>query len=289
MNYSAKSNKIETLVSKCLVVGVFSEGKTKQGPKLTASAGTLDKAGKQTISRILKKGDLTGEAGSALVLYDLPGVRAERVMLLGLGSERSLDANTLRKVATAAAKTANQHDLKAMDLSLFDKQYGGMDVGRMVRSVVEAIGHNQYRYEETKSKRKAPHALKAVSVIVDRASLKAAKAGVEIGAAISRGISLARELGDLPGNICTPSYLARQAKSMQKSLPIKTKVLDEAEMKKLKMGSLLSVSRGSREPAKLIIMEYRGGKKEDAPIVLVGKGLTFRCRRYLDQARVRHG
>ena len=244
MNYSAKSNKIESLVSKCLVVGVFSDGKAKQSTKLSVSGNVLDKASNQTISRILKKGDLNGEAGSTLLLYDLPGVRAERVMLLGLGSERNLTAGPLRKAVAAAARMANQHGLRAMDLSLFDKQYGGMDVGRMVRNAVEAIDHGQYRYDETKSKRKDPHALKAVSVVVDRASLDAAKAGAELGAAIGRGISLARELGDLPGNLCTPSYLARQAKSMQKSLPIKTKVLDEAEMKKLKMGSLLSVSRG---------------------------------------------
>ncbi|MBX2869821.1 MAG: leucyl aminopeptidase [Acidiferrobacterales bacterium] len=271
VSFTAKSNKINSLASRCLVVGVHAGKKVK----LSASAQLLDNASKKGISAIIRKGDMSGEPGSTLMLYDLQGVRAERVMLVGLGAEGKVNAGDLRKAALAAAQLANKSKVRTLDISLFDRNHGRMDMATMARQVVESIAHGLYAYDETKSGRKKPAALKSVSLLVDRSALAQAKKGVSRGAAIGEGMNLARELGNLPGNICTPSYLARQAKNMQKELPIKTKVLSEADMRKLKMGSLLSVSRGSREPAKLIIMEYKGGKKGDAPVVLVGKGLTF--------------
>ena len=271
MNYSAKSYNIETLPSKCLVVGVFSGGRAR----LTTSAAILDKASKKEISEILNKGDLSGDVGSTLMLYHLKGIRAERVLLVGLGKEGSMNAASLRKAAASAARVANTHGVRSLDLSLFDKKYDRMNTGRMVRYAVEAMDHALYRFDETKSERNKPQPLKSASLLVDRANLAEAKKGVAEGAAIAHGTTLARNLGNLPGNICTPGYLAREAKEMQKTLPIKTRVLDEAQMKRLKMGALLSVSKGSREPAKLIIMEYKGGRRGDAPVVLVGKGLTF--------------
>jgi len=271
VEYSAKSNKIETLASKCLVVGVYSAKKVK----LSASAQRLDKASKKSISEVVNRGDISGDSGSTLVLYKVPGIRAERLMLVGLGKEDAVDAKSLRKAAASAATVAKGLGVRSMDLSLLDKKYGRMDIQRMARHLVEAIDHGLYRYDDTKSGPKKATKLRSAAVQVDRTQLAQARKGVRQGAAIAGGVKLARDLGNLPGNICTPSYLARKAKAMQKELPIKTKVLDEAEMKRLKMGSLLSVSRGSREPAKLIIMEYKGGKRGDPPVVLVGKGLTF--------------
>jgi len=271
VNFSAKTNKIDSLASRCLVVGVYSGKRAKLSP----SAQLLDKASKKAISDVVKKGDISGEAGSTMMLYDIAGLRAERVMLVGLGNEGKVNAGSLRSAATAAANLANKSGIRALDISLFDKNYSRMDVARMARHIVEAISVALYRYDETKSGRKKPQPLKSIALVAERSALGQAKKGVAQGAAIGEGMNLARELGNLPGNICTPGYLARQATAMQKTFPIKTKVLSEADMKKLKMGSLLSVSRGSREQAKLIIMEYKGGKKGDAPVVLVGKGLTF--------------
>lgn len=271
MDYQAKSNKIETLASSCLVVGVF---KAKQR-RLSDNAARLDRAGNKAISTVLKKGDLDGSVGSTLMLYDPEGLRAQRILLVGLGERGKVDATVLRKAAAAVARQADRNKIAALDIALLDHKYGEKDLSRVARNIVEAVDAAMYKYDETKSGRKKPRSLKRVSLMVERAELGEAKKGVNEGAAIGGGVALARDLGNLPGNICTPSYLARQARSMQKTLPITTKVLSEADMKKLKMGSLLSVSRGSREPAKLIVMEYKGGKKGDAPVVLVGKGLTF--------------
>ena len=271
MDYSAKSNKIDTLSSRCLVVGVYSGKQAKLGK----NAALLDKVSKKGISNIVKRGDISGDTGSTLMLYNLEGIRAERLMLVGLGNEKSVDAVALRKAAASAAVLANKQGIGSIDLAIFDKNHGRLGVDRMVRHAVEAMDHALYKFDQTKSGRKKKQALKSASVLVQRAELSDAKTGVAQGKAIAEGVSLARDLSNLPGNICTPSFLARRARGMQKKLPIKTRILSESEMKKLGMGSLLSVSSGSREPAKLIIMEYKGGKSGESPVVLVGKGLTF--------------
>ena len=272
MDFSAKSNKIDNLASRCLVVAIYTDGKKA---RLGDNAALLDGKAKGRIRTLVAKGGITGEAGSTLMVHDPAGVRAERVLLVGMGKAAIAGARQLRQAAEAAARAARTANVRSLDIALFDRSHGNLDTRRMVRHVVEAVDAVLYRYTQTFSGRSKPPQLRNASVVVDRAELKAAKRGVLEGAATAHGVALARDLGNLPGNICTPSYLARQARALQKSLPIKTRVLGETEMRRLKMGSLLSVSRGSREPAKLIIMEYAGGKRGDAPVVLVGKGLTF--------------
>jgi leucyl aminopeptidase len=111
---------------------------------------------------------------------------------------------------------------------------------------------------------------------IERGEAGKAKAAIEEASAISAGMSLTRDLGNLPANVCTPSYLARQATQLAKGEKrLRATVLGEAEMKKLKMGSLLSVSAGSRQPARLIVLEYRGAPASEQPVALVGKGVTF--------------
>lgn len=270
LHYSAKSNDIETLACKCLVVGVYSGPRAKLG----ASAMALDAASNKALSAVIEKGDLSGQSGSSLLLYDVRGIRAERVLLVGMGKQSAVDADKLRRVAASAATQANKMGIDAINLCLLD-QHEQMSMGMMARNIVEAIDHSQYRYTTTKSGRKKVPALKTVMVQVRRADLAETQKAVMQATAIAHGVALSRQLADLPGNICTPSYLAAHAKAMQKTVAVKTQVLDEAEMKRLKMDSLLSVSRGSREPAKLIIMDYKGGKRGQAPVVLVGKGVTF--------------
>ena len=272
MDFSAKSNKIDNLASRCLAVAVYADGKKA---RLGDNAALLDGKAKGRIRTLVAKGGITGEPGSTLMVHDPAGVRAERVLLVGMGKANAAGARQLRQAAEAAARAARTANVRSLDIALFDRSHGNLDTRRMVRHVVEAVDAVLYRYTQTFSGRSKAPQLRNASVMVDRAELKAAKQGVLEGAATAHGVALARDLGNLPGNICTPSYLARQARALQKSLPIKTRVLGETEMRRLKMGSLLSVSRGSREPAKLIIMEYAGGKRGDAPVVLVGKGLTF--------------
>ena len=271
MEFSAKSTDAVKLASQCLVVGVFKARR----PKLTATGERLDKAGKKHISVILNQGDMDGGLGTSQLLYDLPGIKARRVLLLGLGTQSDFNASALRRAVRMAASLIYKRNISATDFCLLEAAYAKVDHRRRARNLVEALEEGLYRYDETKSGRKKSSKLKRISVLTDRSHLNEVRKGLREGEAIAGGVKLARDFANLPGNICTPSFLARQAREMQKRLPIKTTVLGEAEMKRLKMGSLLSVSRGSREPAKLIVMQYHGGKRGEQPVVLVGKGLTF--------------
>ncbi len=272
MDYSAKSNKLDTLSCDCLVVAAYSG---KKAAVLGENAQFLDEKSNGRISSLINRGAITGNPGSSLMLYDLDGIKAERVLLVGLGKSGEIEPAHFLKAARTAAMVANLTKIRSIHIALLEPESGTMEVYRKVRYVVEAVSAASYRYTETFGEPRDSVCLVRATIVVDRAKLKKAKEAVQHGAALARGVSLARDLGNLPGNVCTPTYLAKRAEEMQRSLPIKTRVLDEAQMRKLKMGALLSVSRGSREPAKLIIMEYMGSKRNDPPVVLVGKGLTF--------------
>ncbi len=275
MDFSAKSfhlaiNLVKQ-VSPCLVVGVF------QGPKpiLTESGKILDTATNKQVSGLLAHGDLRGDVGSTLMLYNPVGIKAKRILLLGLGKKRDLSDASFRCAVSCAAKCLNKCNIRAANFTLLDVFSAPLKMVRQARNIVEAIEESMYRYDQTKSGRKKPKSLKRVALMTARSQLAKTGLGIKQGQAIANGVSYAKTISNLPGNICTPSYLARQAKKLQKTHDIKTTILNEAEMKSKKMGSLLSVSRGSREPAKLIVMEYKGGKRGENPVVLVGKGLTF--------------
>ena len=271
MDFSVKTNDIAKVVSPCLILGVYHSTK----PALTPNGQGIDAVSENQLGKFLAKGDFNAEVGSAQVLYDIKGIKAERVMLVGLGKEADFNAASLRRAVNCATKALSRHSLKGAEFALFDGLETAEEMYSFGRQTIEEIGDCLYKYTATKSDKGKPPALKKIALVVTKAQSKEAKRGVEHGKAIAHGVYLAKKLSDLPGNVCTPSYLAKQAKDLQKNHNIKTRVLDEAEMKRLKMGSFLSVSRGSREPAKLIVMEYNGGKKAEKPVVLVGKGLTF--------------
>ncbi len=270
MDFSAKTLNIVKQPSPCLVVGVL-KGKK---PRLSESGAQLDKATAGQLRRLLSQGDMKGECGATLMLYEPRGIIARRILLLGLGSRQELSDTSIRKATAAAVELLEKCSIKSADFTILDC-VRETTLERQARNIVEAAAETGYLYQETKSGRKHKRSLRKVNLAVARKNLASARAGVTRGSAISNGINYTKDISNLPGNICTPSYLARQARALQKSHGLKTTVLDEAQMKKLKMGSLLSVSRGSREPAKLIIIEHKGGKRGEQPIVLVGKGLTF--------------
>lgn len=278
MEFSAKTADAVTLASRCLVVGMFKASKSQhrpEPPELTPAGQRLDKAAQKQLSAVLGRGDLDGAPGVAQMLYDLPGVKAERVLLIGLGPKADFNASTARRAAGVAATLLNERGIPSADLCLLEAAYDKADDRRRARNLVEAMEDALYRFDQTKREKKSAAKLRRVSLLCSRAQRAGVVRGLKEGAAIARGVTLARDFANLPGNICTPSFLATQARRMGRRLGLRTTILNEAQMKQHKMGSLLSVSRGSREPAKLIVMEYRGGKRNARPVVLVGKGLTF--------------
>jgi len=250
----------------CLILGVYDKH------KLSAAAEAVDKASDGAIAKLLRKGDLDGGKGT-LLAYDLPGIGAERVLLLGLGKRKECDGGKLTKaLGTALSRLGESRVTKAL-LAL----PAGLDDYAGVRAAALKAAESAYRYEQTKPpKEDAPPPLERFELWVEKPRRAAAERALAHAEAIGAGVALARELGNLPGNICTPTYLAERAVQLAKAHEaLSTDVLDEAAMAELGMGALLSVSRGSRQPAKLVKMSYQGGAADAKPVVLVGKGLTF--------------
>ncbi len=271
MEFSIKSGGLAGRKSPCLILGILEKR------QLTEPARLIDEASGGYLSRILGKGDLDGEAGRTLLLHNLPGLATERVLLVGLGPQEKYDRNNYNKAIAAAVARLNETRAGEALCALPTSAPKGLDLYLAVRDTVTTALDKSYRYERTKSEKKPPNSLKRLYLwIADEEGTSLAKQALRHGQAIAQGVALAKELGDLPGNICTPAYLADQALALAKVFPaLRVKILEEADMAKLGMGALLSVSSGSRQPAKLIVMEYRGGKKGAKPVVLVGKGLTF--------------
>jgi leucyl aminopeptidase len=254
----------------CAIVGLH------EGGGLTASAAALDVALKGRLTRLLKRGDLRGKSGE-LRLLDIDGSPCERVLVVGLGKPGSFGRKQYRKalvVAAAAVARTGARDA----VSYLAEALTTPDAYYDARLAAEALGAALYRVPAIRSTRKPPQAaLQAFGVTVASGGQKAAaQRGLEQGLAIAAGAALTRDLANLPANVCTPGYLAQQARELARSYKsVRTQVLEERDLKRLKMGSFLSVTNGTDEPAKLIVMRYNGGRAGQAPVALVGKGVTF--------------
>ncbi len=272
MEFTIKSGDAHRQRSACIIVGVY------ETRRLSEAAQQLDSVSKGYLTDVLKRGDIDGKTGQTLLLQQVPHVLAERVLLVGCGRERELQDAQYLKIVTTALKALNDINVTEALSYLAELDVKERELPWRIRQMVEATRDCAYRFDQLKSKKEAPRrALRKLNIGVSaRKTPPAAQTALQAGVAIANGVELAKNLGNLPGNICTPAYLAEQAIALGKEFKsIKVTVLEERDMEKLGMGSLLSVSRGSREDAKLILMEYKNAPKTLKPIALVGKGLTF--------------
>ncbi len=271
MKYFTTTSKASRRAVDCVIVGVYNRG------KLGVGAADIDAASKGFIRKLLKSGDVSGEAGQVAVLNGVSGVKACRVVVVGLGKAGNLDASSFRKAVATATRAIAHTKARQILNCLTLEPVAGADPYYLARHTVESVSDVLYRFEQMKSgRKKAAMPLNTIGLaIAKRGDAAKATRGAEHGDGIAAGVSLAKDLGNLPANVCTPSYLARVAKKLASGNgKLSTRVLNEAEMKKLGMGSLLSVTAGAVEPAKLIVMQYKGAGS-DQPVVLVGKGVTF--------------
>ncbi len=271
MKYFTTTSSAARRAVDCVIVGIYTRGKLGQG------AGEIDKAAKGHLSELFKSGDVSGDAGRCVVLRDVPGVRAPRVAVVGLGKPKALDANGFRKCTAAAIRALNGTKTRSILNALTQEPVKDCDAYYLARHSTEILGDVLYRFTEMKSgRRKKPMPISSYGhSLAKRGDAARAARGAEHGDAIAHGVMVAKNLGNLPSNVCTPSYLARTAKKMAAGNGrLTTRVLNEAEMKRLGMGSLLSVTAGATEPAKLVVMQYKNAGS-DKPYVLVGKGVTF--------------
>jgi len=272
MEFNVKSGSPAKQRSACVVVGIF------EPRRLSPAAESLDKASDGYISSLLRRGDIEGQLGQTLLLHNVPETLADRVLLVGCGKERDIGDKEYKRIIASAVGRLNETGSLEGVCYLSNTSVKTRDLHWKVRHVVEITSESLYSFDQLKSKKEeSRRPLRKLTIMVPkRSDLSNGEAAVREGSAIAMGVSQAKDLGNLPGNICTPTYLAKQAKSMGKLYSkLKVSVIEQAEMEKLGMGALLSVTRGSREAPKLIIAEYQGGKTKEKPIVLVGKGVTF--------------
>ncbi|MGR9106599.1 MAG: leucyl aminopeptidase [Gammaproteobacteria bacterium] len=271
MNYTAFTTPLEKKTCDCLILGFF-ENRT-----LSASTKKIDQILDGLITDILTRNKATGKVGETLLLNFVPAGSAERILLVGLGKKSHVSPKDYIKAVGSAVKALKGSGSAEIVIALTDIDIDGHSMNWKARQISETIERELYLFNELKSETPEKTQLTGIALFVNKkGDLAETKAGIRTGLAIAKGTKLCKDLANLPGNICTPTYLAERAVELAEKYPaITSTILDEDEMERLRMGALLSVSKGSRQPAKLIILEYRNAPDEQKPIVLVGKGLTF--------------
>lgn len=254
-----------------LIIGVF------EGGQLSPSAKAVDDATRGYIKKMLVEGIFQGKAGQTLSLFPMGISGFERIILVGCGTEQEIAPTVFRKIATASIKSLKMARAKNAICYLSELSVKGQSAAWKVRQITEAVYEGLYSFDEYKSTKEPSIALKEfILLLPEQKQQKACEEAVNQGQIIGEAVNLTKNLANTPSNICTPLFLADEARSLGKRMKsISVKVLNEKEMEKLGMGALLAVSQGSAQDAKLVCLEYWGGKKSEAPVALVGKGVTF--------------
>jgi leucyl aminopeptidase len=272
MQFEVWAKGLATLSVDCIVLGVFEEG------ELPEEASDIDSASAGFLKKLLARGDFSGRAGETLLLTELPGIEASRALLTGLGPKKGFGRKSWRRSLGAAITAVSRTRIASIAVAIDRPPAKELDDYYFGRAIAEIVGSTLYRVNDLKTakKPKAPALQKVLAGPVRKAGVEAAERGLEHGQAIATAASLQRDLANLPSNVCTPTYLADQARTIAKQYAsLRVQVLDEAAIKKEKMGCLLAVSQGSHEPPRFIVLEHRAGKADSSPVVLVGKGVTF--------------
>jgi leucyl aminopeptidase len=251
----------------CVVFGVFADG------RLSPAGEALDSAAGGRIAALVKRGDIGGKTGQTAWLHDLDGVRAPRALAIGLGERERFGVPQYLKAIADAARALHTGTSRSAYLTLSELPVKDRDAAWAVRQAVIAADHACYRYVATlgaSNKAREERGLEQVLVHGDDARV------LGEGQAIATGVAFARELGNLPPNVCNPAWIAERAHEFAAAHAdcVSCEVLEREQMQALGMGSLLAVARGSANPPKLVVLRYTGAGTAE-PYVLVGKGITF--------------
>jgi len=270
MDYSIETAPLEELQCDCVIVGVY------QDQQLSPSATTLNSSTNGLINTIVSRGDLSGKNGETVLINAVPGSKIERILLVGLGENKPLSGKNYKKALLAAVNSLKKPQIKSVVCCLAECDVTDRDRQWKSQQIIEVFNDAAYQFTHTKSDKETESKIEKISIAASETEQTLTHAGLVQGKAVAEAMNLTKHLGDLPGNLCTPTFLAEQALELgKKYASLAVKILEESDMAALGMGAFLSVSRGSRQPAKLITLEYQGGEKNAKPIVLIGKGLTF--------------
>jgi leucyl aminopeptidase len=271
MRFHAVSGSAARQRTECAIVGLYESG------ALSTPASQLDAALGGRIGRLVRRRDARGKLGECTLL-DTDHAPCQRVLVVGLGKKESFGRKQYKKALLAAAAAVARTGARDAVSFLSVEPVAATDAYYRGRLAAESVGHALYRVPAIRSTRRPPApALKSFGIaLAEKDQVREAERGLAHGRGIAAGVALTRDLANLPANVCTPSYLARQARELAREYrSVRAEVLDEPELKRLKMGAFLSVTAGTEEPARLIVLRHDGGAKGEAPVVLVGKGVTF--------------
>ena len=273
MNFLINTNKSSEIRTDCLILPVFEDG------ILRGASKTINSQNNNLIKDFQSNGDISGKLGQTRIL-PINKQSYKRIVLVGCGKfDEYFERNYKKAITSALKKLSSTSHKNATNLLASDDLIGKNDelYYRASRIMVESWYEITYQYTATNSKKEKKYSLSKLyfGTNGNKRSSSMSK-GLKHGESIGSAIQKVKYLGDLPANICTPSFLVKETRKIaNKNKSISLKVLNESDMKKLKMGSLLSVTAGASEPAKLIVAEYKGSKSKSKPIVIVGKGITF--------------
>ena len=272
MEFGVKSGSPEKQRSACIVVGVF------EPRRLTTVAEQLDQISDGYISNLIRRGDLEGKAGQMLLLHHVPNVLSERVLLVGCGKERELNERQYKQIVAKTIQTLNETGSMEAVSFLTELHVKGRDIYWKVRQAVEAANESVYSFLQLKTKKGEPRRplRKMVFNVPTRKDLHLAERAIEHAAAVSKGVKIAKDVSNMPPNICNAKYLNEQSAELVSQYPtLSLDTIGEVRMQELGMHTYLAVGRGSVNESIMSVIHHNGGAKGDKPYVLVGKGLTF--------------
>ncbi|MDR1462829.1 MAG: leucyl aminopeptidase, partial [Azoarcus sp.] len=279
MEFTIKVTPSEKLRTGLLILGAFADAPLPQASR------AVDEAGQGRLSRLVSEGELGEKAGSTVLLHDLAGIAAERVLLVSFGKADTFGdkpwRDALAAIGVALSATVAKEAAIALDETTLPP---GRNLDWALRQASRIVADAAYRFEPPRAekKHKKKHAADKVAFILSETG-ETLEEAVQQGLAIAQGMALAKDLGNLGANVCTPAYLADIACDLGKQYKFEVDVLERDDMEKLGMGAFLAVARGARQSPRLIVMHYRGGKPHKGksgkpkshPVTLIGKGITF--------------
>jgi leucyl aminopeptidase len=270
LKFALAAEAPEAAAAPCLVVGLFEDR------VLAPAAAQLDERCGGALKRLVESGDATGKLGTSTVLFGVAGIASPRVLLVGLGEQKKMDAAVFHRAASESARALKNLPIDAAISYLTEIDVPGRDAAWKVRTAALAADAQAYRYTATFKPKEKPKTPQLEKLAFAAPASGGTERALAEATAIAKGVRFARELGNLPPNICNPAYIAAQAKKIaDEHAGVTLEVLERDAMQKLGMGSLLGVSQGSANPPKLVVLRWNGGKDKAKPYALVGKGITF--------------
>ncbi|MCD6039526.1 MAG: pepA 1 [Gammaproteobacteria bacterium] len=271
MKFSLDSTDVVKQQTDCIIIGLFEQA------DLPLAAKQIDKISQNYLTKLLNQGDFQAKIGRTLFLHHVPSLSSPRVLLVGCGNKTTLRASEYQKIVMSSIKALNTVKIQRAISFLTELPVEQRDLPWKIKQTAAMTAEACYCFDQFKSNKEFKPTLQEMHLYAPKnEQYIACQTALKQILGINSGVEFTKNLANLPSNICTPPYLATQAKKLSQHYKrLTVKILEESAMAKLGMGALLAVSKGSVQPAKLICLEYHGSSKKQAPIVLVGKGITF--------------